>query len=85
MFCERRGHKSDFITADKKSGLKFGRVVMANPANREDIIFPSLKFIAEVTAQDIETVQENFLKWGRPGYLSDTGIRKGQANRVIVY
>lgn len=69
----------------KKSSLKFCLVIMANQANVDGMSFPSLKYIAQATAQDIKTVQKNILELVRLGYLVDTGTRKGRTNQVIVY
>lgn len=69
----------------RPSSLKFCLVVMANQANTEGMAFPSLKYVAEATAQDIKTVQKNMLELVRLGYLVDTGLRKGKTHQVIVY
>lgn len=69
----------------KHSSAKFVLFVMANRADSDLICWPSTADIAEQTAQDRKTVQENIRRLREWGYIEDTGERKGTTKQVIVY
>ena len=68
-----------------KSSAKFVLVVMANLAGDESTCWPSCKHIAEVTGQDIKTVEAGIKRLRDEGHITDTGARKGATGQVIVY
>lgn len=69
----------------KHSTAKFVLLVMANRADDEMVCWPSTADLAEQTAQDRKTVQENIRRLREWGYIEDTGERKGATKQVIVY
>ena len=68
-----------------KSSAKFVLVVMANMAGDESTCWPSCKHLADVTGQDIKTVEAGIKRLRDEGHITDTGARKGATGQVIVY
>lgn len=71
-----------------KSSAKFVLVAMADCVNAEGgqmVCWPSYRYIAERTGQDVKTV-EAAIKWLREGgFIKDTGKRAGVTGQVAVY
>jgi biotin operon repressor len=68
-----------------RSTTKFVFVMLANCANERFLAFPSVNYLADVTAQDRKTVLKA-IHWLRDnGWLVDTGRRAGDTGRVPVY
>lgn len=71
-----------------KSSAKFVLVAMASCCNGEGAAmtcWPSVKFLAETTAQDRKTVMDNIRRLREEGFLHDTGERRGATGQISVY
>lgn len=71
-----------------KSPTKFVLVAMAEFVNAESVVWvcwPSYRAIAAVTLQDSKTVEAAVYKLKELGFIVDTGQRKGETGKVIVY
>ncbi len=72
-------------TTISKSSVKFCLFVLANLANEEGMVYPSIQYMTEKTAQDRKTVLKNIQSLKELGFLSDTGRRTGETKQIIVY
>lgn len=71
-----------------KSSAKFVLVAMADCVNGEQddmTCWPSHAHLAEITGQDIKTVEAGLRRLSDAGFITDTEQRKGQTGQVIVY
>jgi hypothetical protein len=71
-----------------KSATKFVLVAMASHVNsesREWLCWPSYAAIARVTLQDTKTVEAAVYRLKLEQFIVDTGQRKGETGKVIVY
>lgn len=68
-----------------KSAAKFVLVAIASYATDDMLSWPSIKAVADATAQDRKTVLASVAKLVDLGFIEDTGQRKGQTGQVIVY
>lgn len=72
-----------------KSSSKFVLVAMADCVNADGIeqmvCWPSCAHLAQLTGQDIKTVEAGLRRLRDAGFIVDTGSRKGATNQVIVY
>jgi pyocin large subunit-like protein len=71
-----------------KSPTKFVLVAMAEFVNAESaewVCWPSYRAIASVTLQDTKTVEAAVYRLKQLGLIVDTGQRKGETGKVIVY
>jgi hypothetical protein len=72
----------------EKSSAKFVLVAMADCVNAEAaemLCWPSYRFLAQRTGQDFKTVEAGIYRLRQAGYISDTGQRKGDTGKVVVY
>ena len=71
------------------SSAKFVLLAIANRANPDQkgrvVAFTSIKYLADVTAQDRKTVVANLAKLREWGLIEDTGERVGRTKQVPVY
>lgn len=71
-----------------KSSTKFLLVAMADCVNSDGarfVCWPSCRHLAEVTGQDVKTVEAGLRRLREMGAIEDTGERKGVTGQVIVY
>jgi len=69
-----------------KSSAKFVLVALANDVRDATMTcWPSAKRLAEITCQDIKTVESGIRRLRDGNYITDTGARKGATGQVIVY
>lgn len=68
-----------------KSSSKFILVAMGNLADDNMVCWPSCKALAQMTSQDIKTVEAGLRRLRDDGFIADTGKRKGETGQVIVY
>jgi hypothetical protein len=71
-----------------KSSTKFVLVAMAEHVNaeaKEWACWPSYRALAAVTLQDTKTVEAAVHRLKELGFIVDTGQRKGETRKVIVY
>ena len=73
----------------QKSSAKFVLVAMADCVNSDGVenmvCWPSCAHLAELTGQDIKTVEAGLKRLRDAGFIADTGMRKGTTKQVIVY
>lgn len=71
-----------------KSSTKFVLVAMAHCVNAESgdmVCWPSAKHLAEITGQDVKTIETSVVRLREAGWIVDTGSRRGMTGQVIVY
>lgn len=71
-----------------KSSTKFVLVAMAHCVNAESgdmVCWPSAKHLAEITGQDVKTIETSVVRLREAGWIVDTGTRRGMTGQVIVY
>ncbi len=71
-----------------RSSAKFLLVAMAecvNDKSEEMLCFPSISHLAQATDMDPKSVKANLQKLRELGFIEDTGDRKGQTGRVVIY
>ena len=74
--------------AVEKSSAKFVLVVMADCVNSVDcemLCWPSYKFLAGRTHQDVKTVEMAVYRLKEKGFIVDTGLRRGDTGKIVVY
>ncbi len=68
-----------------KASPKFVLVAMANLADANNICWPSCKYLADATGQDIKTVRASLRKLCESGHIFKTEGRRGVTGQVAVY
>lgn len=71
-----------------KSATKLVLVVMAECVNSDagnDLSWPSYRFIAKRAGIDQKTVEAAVYRLREGGYITDTGTRRGETSKVVVY
>ena len=71
-----------------KSSTKFVLVAMAHCVNAESgdmVCWPSAKRLAEITGQDVKTIETSVVRLREACWIVDTGARRGMTGQVIVY
>lgn len=71
-----------------KSATKFVLVALADHVNAEAaewVCWPSYRALAAMTLQDTKTVEAAVYRLKESGHLVDTGERKGDTRKVVVY
>lgn len=72
----------------EKSSAKFVLVAMADCVNSEAgemLCWPSYRFLAERTGLDFKTVETGVYRLRTAGLITDTGQRRGETGKVVVY
>ena len=68
-----------------KSALKLLLLALADYANENSYVWPSLAALEEKTCQDRKTIIASLKKLEDDGFLVDTGKRTGQTGQIKVY
>lgn len=68
-----------------KSGLKLLLLALADYANENNFVWPSLAALEEKTCQDRKTIISSLQKLEELGFLVDTGERTGRTGQIKVY
>jgi pyocin large subunit-like protein len=71
-----------------KSSAKFVLVAMADCVNADGatmVCWPSVRHLADMTGQDIKTVEAGMRRLREQGFIVDTKERRGETGQVIVY
>jgi pyocin large subunit-like protein len=72
----------------EKSSAKLVLLAMADCVNSEGdemLCWPSYRFLAKRTGLDFKTVEAGVYRLREAGFISDTGARRGETGKVIVY
>lgn len=71
-----------------KASTKFVLVAMADCVNAETsdmLCWPSYAYLSRVTLHDIKTVEAAVFRLRETGLIVDTGMRRGETGKVVVY
>lgn len=69
----------------KPASLKFLLITLANYADIKGHFWPSVDHLVRMTSLDRKTIIKGISLLEAAGYISDTGLRKGQTSSVKVY
>lgn len=69
----------------RHSSAKFVLVALANCADADMLAWPSVAYLCDATSQDRKTVLANLERLRDIGLIEDTGKRKGETGRVVIY